>query len=642
MNSVIIRRLFRSGSGVPDDELVFSNGVNVIVGRPNTGKTKWLQMLDYAFGSDSQPKDAFGEDMAEKFDRIRVTIEIEGEPIVIERRWNEIGNRTKVFVDEEPLGEHDFSAKLLELLNIPLLHYPQGDPHGRRTWPELSWRSLLRHVYRRQRFWSDLADSQPTSEQHAAILHFVGVAEHLFSDDYGKLVDQEKQIWELQASKEQFLNMLHEVSRELLDEEDRRVALTPESLAAAISRVREEIAATQDQRLQALRTLAASVDSATGETGRPSLFDQNSERLAQLRTKAVSVRNARADLERRVAEMQEYHVTLSEEVARLERAQAAGETLANLKVTHCPACDQPVTPATNADGDCYVCHRPIPPLEDDVRRIAFELEHLEAERQEATDLLGTLRSDVLSHIELEKDIASEQRKIEIRIRPAQRAAAAILPPDFALLDVNAGQLQERLEQLERVRRTFAKREQLTEQIEAIEKSLIVLEARVREKSQVADLERASDWLSDGMNDYVNAINHRQPGAWPQDPVAVRLRERAFDILVGKDRWTAKLGGTLSLYFLIAYHYGLLTLFGRPGCHYPGLVILDFPPVLEDGSSVKDKENFVLEPFVALLDKSEFTNSQVIAAGSSFEGLEGAHRIELTRVWSGGATRGALP
>jgi hypothetical protein len=522
-----------------------------------------------------------------------------------------------------------------------LLHYPQGDPHGHRTWPELSWRILLRHIYRRQWSWNDLADAQPTSDQHAALLQFLGVAEYLFSDEYGELVGQEKQVWELQATKEQFLSMLHEVSRELLDEEDRRVALTPESLAQAISRVREEIAATEAHRNSVLLSLRASVDAASQPRNKRSLLDEHSDRLAELRSKEVSVAQARADLERRVGELEEYRVTLTEEIGRLQRAQIAGEELADLKVTHCPACDQPIVPRPEANGNCYVCHRPVPSSEDGARRIGFEVDQLKAEQQEAADLIETLRRDIATHLTLIKDIASERRKIETLIRPAQKAVAAILPPEISFLDTRSGQLQERLEQLERVRRTFAKREQLTERIGAIESSIALLVERVRQKSQVADLERASDWLSDGMNDYLNAINERQPGAWPQDPVAVRLHDRSFDILVGKDKWKTKLGGTLSLYFLIAYHHGLLTLFRNQKCHYPGLVIVDFPPVLEDGSSVRDKENFVLEPFVALSKRAEFSNSQVIAAGASFEGLEGAHRIELERVWSGGATRGGL-
>jgi len=38
------------------------------------------------------------------------------------------------------------------------------------------------------------------------------------------------------------------------------------------------------------------------------------------------------------------------------------------------------------------------------------------------------------------------------------------------------------------------------------------------------------------------------------------------------------------------------------------------------------------PFVKLLADEAMKGSQLIAAGSAFEGLNGAHRIELTEVW----------
>jgi chromosome segregation ATPase len=467
----------------------------------------------------------------------------------------------------------------------------------------------------------------------------VGVAEHLFSDDYAALVAQEKLVWELQTSKQQFLELLHEVSRELLDAQDRDIALTSQSLLSAIARVRDEITATQNERAAVVGSLVEAVSKKTGQSA-SSAFEGVADRLAELRAKNASVRQAHAELQTRATELEEYYNTLDNELARLQRAMKAGETLADLKVTHCPACDQPIDPAEDETRDCYVCRRPKPASGDGAKRLAFEIDHVRAEQEETRELLTTLQRDITAHAVMRKDIGSEIRKLEALLQPTQRAAASILPPEIAILDTRAGQLQQRLEQLQRIREMFARREKITERIAQIEKSISSLTEKVREKMQVANLEQGSDWLSDGMNDYLNEIDRRQPHAWPHAPVSVRLRERGFDILVGRARWNTTLGGTLTLYFLIAYHYGLLTLFQRPGCHYPGLLILDFPPVLEDGSSVKDKENFVVEPFVGLTAKPEFADTQLIAAGSSFEGLAGAHRIELTRVWAAGAIQRA--
>jgi hypothetical protein len=42
-----LERRFATGNV---EELSFEPGVNVLVGRPNTGKTKWLQTLDFLLG----------------------------------------------------------------------------------------------------------------------------------------------------------------------------------------------------------------------------------------------------------------------------------------------------------------------------------------------------------------------------------------------------------------------------------------------------------------------------------------------------------------------------------------------------------------------------------------------------------------
>ena len=110
-----------------------------------------------------------------------------------------------------------------------------------------------------------------------------------------------------------------------------------------------------------------------------------------------------------------------------------------------------------------------------------------------------------------------------------------------------------------------------------------------------------------------------------------LRDRTFAARIGKRNWRSQLGGTLTLFFLISYHYALLSLTGKRQCHYPGLCIIDFPAEL-NGVAVSPSENFVLEPFIRLMDGPDQPARQLIAAGSSFAGLENAHRIEFANVW----------
>jgi hypothetical protein len=135
--------------------LTFEPGVNVLVGRPNTGKTKWLQTFDFLLGDTGEnPFEGVEEEgLAEKYTAAAADLIIGKELIRVERRWREPGAKTKIFFDGESMPARDFQQWLTRKLDIPLLSFPKGNPMSGQTWPELSFRMLLRHIYRQQRFW---------------------------------------------------------------------------------------------------------------------------------------------------------------------------------------------------------------------------------------------------------------------------------------------------------------------------------------------------------------------------------------------------------------------------------------------------------------------------------------------------------
>jgi hypothetical protein len=135
-----------------------------------------------------------------------------------------------------------------------------------------------------------------------------------------------------------------------------------------------------------------------------------------------------------------------------------------------------------------------------------------------------------------------------------------------------------------------------------------------------------------MNSYVNAIQASGRQLWLHNRINVSLNEKGFNFTIDGGDWSIKLGGTSILYFLLSYHYGLLSLTNKEGCHYPGLLILDLPATFMDGSSIQDKENFIAEPFIQLTNRPEMNNTQVIITGSAFDGLENANRINLEKIW----------
>jgi hypothetical protein len=587
-------------------------------------------MLNYILSDAGKPEEAFDEDLAEKYIGLRAVLEIAGKEAVIERKWRVDGLRTKVLVDGKPLSSSEFSSHLLTELGIPKVNYPQANPLSERSWPTLGWASLMRHIYRRQNSWTELAAQQPDSEQHACLMQFLGIADKLFPPEFGQLMDRRKKVTALQLAKDQFYENLNQVSRDLLDEKEMAVGVTDASIDTAIARLRAEASSLQERRSILLDQIKESAESTAprGPSVEP-LFERYSNVQAEREVVATQIQAALA----RVKEMQEYRTRVRDELARLERAKVAGQVFADLKVTHCPACDRPVT--NESDGAaCYVCRRP---YEDTAvsskgsrQRLDFELDQLRGEQSEGDELATMASAELTKLQERQEALAETARRLEADLRPLRSRAAAILPPEVALSDVTYGRLQEKIQQLERTKRALGRRKEMAQGVEDLEREITLLESETTSKRSEIEFEKAADLLADAMNTYLNVLNSEGRMAWSQQAVSWHLTKSGFQINVGGRSWR-KLGGTLTLYFMLAYNYALLTLTRHPGCHYPGLAVLDFPAKLEDGVVVADKENFALEPFGALLRQAEMTGAQVIATGSAFAGLD-ANRIALSDVW----------
>ena len=237
-----VSRLERHFSTGNVENLTFEQGVNLLVGRANTGKTKWLQTLDFLLGDTGEnPFDGADETgLAKKYDAAAARLMIGEDEVRIERRWREPGAKTKVFVDGEGMSAHDFQQWLMKQLGIPLLSFPKGNPMSGQTWPELSFRMLLRHIYRQQRFWGGIADQQPDGEQHACLLQFFGLAERIYTDEYGQLVGLKMEAEKLKARREQYSQTLEELSRDVLGEPGLTVSVTSATIKAAQDRLSRE------------------------------------------------------------------------------------------------------------------------------------------------------------------------------------------------------------------------------------------------------------------------------------------------------------------------------------------------------------------------------------------------------------------
>jgi hypothetical protein len=629
---LFIHRLERQLSTGKKENLRFKSGVNLLVGRPNTGKTKWLQTLDYLLGDIGEnPFDGAEEEgLAEKYVAAGAELVIGEERLWIERRWHEPGAKSKVFVDSAGMVARDFQQFLMEKLGIPLLNFPKGNPLSAQTWPELSFRMLLRHIYRQQRFWGGIADQQYEGEQHACLLQFLGLAERLFTEQFGQLVKLKKEVDQLKVRRDQYGGTLNELARDILSEPGLSMDANVTTVRNADGRLAREIEALRQRRVALITGVRDQVVSQEHRS--------HVERLGEERATVVvaleELRHKAKATSERLEEMRRYRTELGNELDRITRAEDAGEVLADLKITHCPACDQPVTNMAADSEHCFLCHQDLPnePLIEGLGavRLRFERDRLTGEFKEADELLSVLRRDAKR---LADDITAAEerlRMLENDLAPARQAVAALVQGEISAIDMALGELNERQREVGRISIALGVGQELTDRIAAIEREIEPLQGHVDETVRGTDFEGAATQLEDGMNAYLAAINVLRPGVWLHNLVRVDVSRSSFTIRVGARRWHDALGGTDTLYFLMAYHYGLLTLCNKPNCHYPGLSIIDVPGEFS-GEAVEDKENFIVQPFIDLLARKEYLGAQLIITGVSFEALDGAHRLHLTHV-----------
>jgi predicted nucleic acid-binding Zn-ribbon protein len=629
-----ISRIDRKLANGETEHLDFEPGVNLLVGPPNTGKTKWLQMLDFLLGDKGKDPFEGAEEtgLDKKYYAAGANIVIGEESFRIDRLWRKAGAKGKVLVDKQEMAATDFQHWLMNKLGIPILHYPKGNPMSGQTWPELSFRSLLRHIHRQQRFWGDLAEKQYEGEQHACLLQFLGLAEIIFSDDYAELVRLKMESQRLRARCEQYGQTLEELTREVLSEPGLSVSVNAQSIRSAHERVEADIEALQQKRVTLLSEAKINALGKSEQSRVSILGKRRAYLVARIDDLEVESRKAKDRLER----LRQDRIDLESELDRITRAIDAGEVLSDLRITHCPACDQHIVKQNPASGGCFLCHQNLPPGDDSDQlgsvRIMFEQDRLSAELKEVEDLISILEREIKELTNNLDRTRDELGKVENELKPAREAVAALVQDEVSAIDRALGEASERQAQLSRVTRALAienrmqdERQQLEEQIEPVEK-------RLDDAKRAIDFDAHIESLEDGINDYLNAINKLKPRVWRHDPVSINLSVYGFKFRVGRRKWSAVLGGTDTLYFLMAYNYGLLGLSSCDSCHYPGFSIIDVPGEFS-GEEVGDKENFIVQPFIDLLAREDYAGAQLIISGSSFSGLKNVNRIRLDYVYA---------
>jgi chromosome segregation ATPase len=481
MRRLLVREIGRTTAEGERESLTFEPGVNVIVGPQNTGKSTWLRMLDYLMGETESPAERFDEVLVSKYRSISATLLLGDETAVLERSWTEGGRRSQMTLNGERFSVAETQSFFLQRLGIPVLRYPQGNVHAsERTWPSLGWRSLLRHIYRRQEFWGELVPQQPESEQHASLLQFLALAEHLFPAELATLVDTQKQIARLQNRKDYFVEVMQQIAPDLVGDQNVSVGITPQSIDAAMTSVRHEI----DQLVETRSALLASVRDRTappdGALGR--LLEA---RVTTLRRRD-ELKERLGEIEGRARELVRYRSNLAQELDRLGRADAAAAVFEDIKVTHCPACDQSVQDRARTHDRCFLCGQATPDASEDAagRRLQFERNQITAELAEADELVQAAQAEADQTAAAFDAADREVRELEATLRPFQASASGIVPEEIALTDQKIGALNARLQALQRLYGPLEIRDKLSAQIEALQVEQRRLEATVSQKDDL--------------------------------------------------------------------------------------------------------------------------------------------------------------
>lgn len=626
--TLIITEVSRQTVNGNTEALLLTTGVNVLVGEPNTGKTKWLETIDYLLGDTGiDPYSVGDDDLENKYQSAALNFTIAGQSHYIERRWRERGNKNKFFLDDKEFTAKEFQHFLMEKLQIPIISSPSGNPYSGRTWPELSFRVLLRHFYRQQRLWGSLVEKQPDDTFRASVLLFLGLAENLYTDDFEEMVRLRNEIQRLEARRDQFEDTLKEITRNFLDEADLNLTVTENTLSIAQNALEfdytDEVRKRNDLINKGIETGLS--------TGSKSIVMELTRRRSELLTDLQSAEDKYAKARERLRELHDYKNTIEEEASRLGRATSATRILSGLRLTHCPSCNQTIKKAHQKEHHCLLCHQDTDtteiPDELNSRRISFEKVRLKAELDEAKALVLAAEAMFNECSETVSKLKDKVSEIDRELKPAREQVSALIQENVSVIDVKIGSINERLKQIRRLAKIFAHQKALDQEVDGLNRQLEPIVTRNRDLASGLAYEDRASVLENGMNEYLSKLNKLRPSTWKHSAVEIYLSQSTAAFRVGRRRWDVSLGGTTSLYYLMAYHYGLISMTNHPDTRYPGFLMVDYPAEFA-GMKIGDADDFTIQPFIDLLAKPEYQNCQAIFTGATFEGLKDVNRIEL--------------
>ncbi|WP_143022885.1 hypothetical protein [Lentzea jiangxiensis] len=548
----------------------------VLTGPRNSSKTSTLKLIDYCLGDRDGPYSAVGRSIADKYQDVSLTISLNGTHRTIRRSFVR-GEYSKVFLDDESdFPVENFSDWIYSQLGWPSLQIPLGrNADTAQQMVALSFRTLLRHIYRKESSWTEFASKEYDYYRVAVVNYFLGLAPNKYERDARefKLAQAERDLAAAEAVHRDVTDSTNEMIRSVCTQLGLPILVNESGILAAQTELSDHLAELHRRRNEIVGQQMSGESegdvAATAAGYDPALTQSYQDVSVAVQRAAESIASLRVLVQEHTQSLSLVEL----DRGRLERLSGAFEVFDELPVRTCPACEQKVdVKREHPDGSCYLCFQPVVA---DLRKRRVELEQraLDSEKREVEEALARSRYDLEHAIEREQALKSRQAELAGLINDVRSAQLA--PFVTALEDIasESAKLIQQRAALPAISQALAR--------QGTAEGVVIAARKEADRAQSAILddqafrriagERCSK-LADRMNEFLRNFQGR---GWVGSSVTI---SQDLTFFVGTRPWNEQLGAEARVLFFLSYSYALLALESDIGqdSFAPSLVILDNP------------------------------------------------------------------
>jgi hypothetical protein len=548
------------------DAMNFAAPMTLIRGPRNSSKTTTLKMLDFCLGDGDSATRALGARVAASYLALELTISCHGREHHLNRALSrEVGPLGRIVVDGRlELLPRELDDWLLDQLGWPLLMIPLGrDPQRATRLQPLTFRSLLRHIYRREHSWLEFATKEEEYLRRGVISFFLGLAESRYSGEDYRLGEVEREVEALGAA----VREAGESAAATLQAFTDQFRLPPVAINQ-LDVLEGQLGLELSQLTRSREQLASEVQSLAGYD--PELGSRYEEINAELE----KAHRLTAELGETLDGYSHAVKLLDGEQERLKRLVTSIEAFADLPVRLCPACEQSVDPTRSSDENhCYLCDQEVT-LDVRQRRAAAEERAIEQERMDLRDVMGRTERELASARLRIADLENSRAEVAAQLNNRR---ASLLAPFVAQLEAASAAeatIRQQLAAVPVMRQVLARRTELERELAQAHQRLDLARREYADRHvDTQESARRCVVLANRMNKFLSSMTVEP---WGMGEISLTPQEMTF--YAGRQTWDQALGAESKVLFFFAYSYALLYLHSDlPGqSPAPGLMILDNP------------------------------------------------------------------